>query len=106
MYYYLFFNLTFLIFFFLETHVKPGVHEHGRDLILHIEKTREEFCKYKTRLAFIRSDEYKRQMQLKNEIRFDNEPDSAQGFSDLISETSSIAGSTVTRTSQSSRSSG
>lgn len=45
-------------------------------------------------------------MQMKNEIRFDNEPDAAQGFSDLISETSSIAGSTVTKTSQSSRSSG
>ncbi|XP_043471428.1 putative elongator complex protein 1 [Leptopilina heterotoma] len=90
----------------IETHVKPGVHEHAKDLIAYIERTKEEFCKYRTRLAFIRTDEYKKQMQMKNEIRFDNEPDAAQGFSDLISETSSIAGSTVTKTSQSSRSSG
>ena len=91
---------------FKETHVKPGVHEHANDLILLIQKNKEEFTKYKSRLKFIRSDEYIKQMQLKNEIRFDNEPDAAKGFSDLISETNSIAGSTMTRTSQASRSSG
>ena len=90
----------------LETHIKPGVHEHAKDLIFQIQKNKEEFCKYKTRLGFIRSDEYIKQMQLRNEIRFDNEPDTAKGFSDLISETNSIAGSTMTRTSQASKSSG
>lgn len=82
------------------------MHEHAKDLIEQIQKNKEEFCKYKTRLAYIRSDVYIKQMQLRNEIRFDNEPDTAKGFSDLISETNSIAGSTMTRTSQASKSSG
>uniref|UniRef100_A0A0C9R4C0 Elongator complex protein 1 n=2 Tax=Fopius arisanus TaxID=64838 RepID=A0A0C9R4C0_9HYME len=87
----------------IETEVKPGVEEHAAWLLSKISENRGEFLKYKKRLLIVRSEIAKREA----EEALAEEDDGAGGdVSDLLSETSSLAGSNTSLSSGSSRSSG
>lgn len=69
---------------------------------------KQDFQKYKNRLKVVREQAAIREEAARTQLAADSDDDSTgnRGLSDLISETTSIAGSTTTRTSHSSRSSG
>lgn len=77
--------------------------EHIQYLINSISENQQNFTKYKDRLKNVRTEQAIREFE-NTELNFSNE--GSKEFSDLLSETTSIAGSTVTRSSQISRTSG
>ncbi|KAK0173969.1 hypothetical protein PV328_007099 [Microctonus aethiopoides] len=87
----------------IETHVKPGVHEHGLELSLRINKNKEEFLKYRERLVEIRYEKEQKEARM---LMMSQTSESEGEFSDLLSEICSNAGSTTSASSTSSRSSG
>lgn len=88
-----------------ETHVKPGVQEHAAFLIFKINRNRDEFEKHKTRLATVRQENAARDLRMQESLGADYDYTTGREISDLLSETSSIAGSVSSRSSRSSRSS-
>ncbi|XP_046400046.1 elongator complex protein 1 isoform X2 [Ischnura elegans] len=74
----------------IETHVMPGIKEHCEALTGRLSTNNELFIKYRNRLAVVREDKLKIQLQI--ESRGDN-----QNFADddLVSEASSVLGSAV-----------
>ncbi|XP_014224134.1 elongator complex protein 1 [Trichogramma pretiosum] len=85
----------------IETHVKPGIYRHTEFLLEQLAKNHAEFLKYKTRLAVVREEAANRAAA---RLNFDDgdEMEGNNGLSDLLSDTTSIAGSTVSRSSRSS----
>ncbi|XP_057324154.1 putative elongator complex protein 1 [Microplitis mediator] len=88
----------------IETHVKPGSHEHAIDIYFRINKNKEEFMKFKRRLLIVRKEKAKKQA-LAFETLEEERGNAGRDVSDLLSETTSVAGSTVSASSRSSRSS-
>ncbi|KAL0127474.1 hypothetical protein PUN28_005627 [Cardiocondyla obscurior] len=85
-----------------ETHIKPGIKEHTEHVISQLIKMKEDFLKYKTRLAIVRTDIKDKEKQFFNGKIYDDNPESNKEIPDTISDTMSIADSTssrITRTS-------
>lgn len=97
-----------LIIDFSETHVKPGVLDHAEFTLGQMRQHRQDFEKHKSRLAIVRAQAAARESNSANFGLDDDEQNVGAGhdFSDLISDTTSIAGSTMTRSSQASRTTG
>lgn len=77
--------------------------EHAEHVILQLSKTKEDFLKYKSRLAAVRTEMIK--TQLSHEETYNDELEINKEIPDSISDTSSIADSTLSRTSRTSISS-
>lgn len=95
------FNITFKFYYiFIETHIKPGIKEHAEDVILQLYKIKEDFLRYKSRLAVVRSEikAKQTQIQLFHEKNYD-ESESNKEIPDSISDIS-IAESTSSRISR------
>ncbi|XP_012536297.1 putative elongator complex protein 1 [Monomorium pharaonis] len=86
-----------------ETHIIPGVKEHAEHVILQLNKTKEDFLRYKSRLAVVRKE--MKEAQLPREETYD-ESEINKEIPDSISDISSIADSTSSRISRISISSG
>ena len=92
-----------------ETHVKPGVQEHTDFMLSQIGQHMQDFDRHKNRLSVVRSQTAARELALRTQLDLqDDEAMIERGgdFSDLLSDTTSIAGSTMSRSSQASRSTG
>ncbi|OXU28995.1 hypothetical protein TSAR_015024 [Trichomalopsis sarcophagae] len=92
----------------IETHVKPGILDHAEFMLSQIRQHKQDFEKYKNRLGVVRAQAAARELAMRNLFDVDDEPTGNErgDFSDLISDTTSIAGSTMSRSSQASRSTG
>ncbi|XP_077256116.1 elongator complex protein 1 isoform X1 [Temnothorax americanus] len=90
-----------------ETHIKPGVKEHAEHVISQLSKMKEDFLKYKSRLAIVRTEikAKQTQIQLSHEKTYGDEPESNKEIPDCISDTISIAESVSSRISRMSASS-
>lgn len=75
-------------------------------LLNQVEKNSEDFEKYVTRLAFIRTNSYMEEMRAKNVTLLEYDLSTEKGRSDMLSDTTSTIGSTMTRSSQVSKSTG
>ncbi|XP_063235576.1 elongator complex protein 1 [Bacillus rossius redtenbacheri] len=70
----------------LETHIKPGLLEHQKQMLSQLETSRELFSRHKTRLAVVRK------MQ---KLQLQDETEPAHPDCDLFSDTSTIMGSSA-----------
>ncbi|XP_034948939.1 putative elongator complex protein 1 [Chelonus insularis] len=91
----------------IETHVKPGIYQHAIDIDDKINKNKEEFIRLKNRLIIVRKEKARKEAEAltRNFQNFEDE-EPGQEFSDLLSDTSSVAGSVTSTSSKSSRTSG
>ncbi|CAG5101165.1 Similar to Elp1: Elongator complex protein 1 (Mus musculus) [Cotesia congregata] len=89
----------------IETHVQPGSHEHAIEIYFRINKNKEDFLKHKRRLMIVRKEKAKKQALMLEALE-EERGNAGRDFSDLLSETSSVAGSAASGSSRSSRSSG
>ncbi|XP_014219597.1 elongator complex protein 1 isoform X2 [Copidosoma floridanum] len=88
----------------IETHVKPGILDHGEFLLSQLKEHHEQYKKYKNRLAVVREAALNRQQQ---QLELGIEEESGRGeYSDLVSEATSVAGSIVSGSSRISSRSG
>ncbi|KZC12649.1 Elongator complex protein 1 [Dufourea novaeangliae] len=85
----------------IESRVRSSVYEHADHVMSQIEKNRQDFERHKSRLAIIRVN-----ISESNEIICDNESVYDRGISDIFSDTSSVASSTLSQKSKFSNLSG
>ncbi|XP_058806417.1 putative elongator complex protein 1 [Phymastichus coffea] len=90
----------------IETHVKPGILDHADFTLTQLRQHREDFKKHKSRLTVLRAQAAARELSMHFEFDDNDQSNTARDISDLISDTTSIAGSTVTRSSQASHTTG
>ncbi|XP_012270137.1 putative elongator complex protein 1 [Orussus abietinus] len=90
----------------IETRVKPRVQDHTQYIMSQIEKAGEDFQKHRTRLAKVREEKSKQEMQIHNGLDSERESAIGRDISDLLSDTSSIAGTVTSHGSTTSKSSG
>ncbi|KAJ8678919.1 hypothetical protein QAD02_014706 [Eretmocerus hayati] len=88
----------------IESHVRPGVQAHAEFLVSQLHQHRTDFEKYRMRLSVVRAEAAARKArELAGEAQINSDDENHhQDLGDLISDTTSIAGSTVSKSSRSS----
>ncbi|XP_033204247.2 elongator complex protein 1 [Bombus vancouverensis nearcticus] len=84
----------------IECHIKPNVYEYADHALSQIKKNRQDFERYKLRLATVRHNISQRNIKSYNEILCDNESICNKGISDILSDTSSVVSSTLSQRSR------
>lgn len=92
---------------FIESHIKPGVYEYADHTLSQIRKNKQDFEQHKSRLATVRHNISQESAKLYSEILCDNKSQVCdKNISDILSDTSSVVGSSSSQVSKSSTMSG
>lgn len=92
--------------YILESCVKLSVYDYALHVMSQIQKNKQEFEQYKSRLAAVRINISQKNIKSYDGIIGDNESICDRGITDILSDTSSVAGSTLSQESKLSGSSG
>ncbi|CAK9811741.1 Elongator complex protein 1 [Anthophora plagiata] len=84
----------------IESRVRSSVYEYADHAMSQIEKNKQEFEQYRSRLAVVRDNISQRNVKSCNEIICENESVYDKGISDILSDTTSVAGSTMSQKSR------
>ncbi|KOX68903.1 Elongator complex protein 1 [Melipona quadrifasciata] len=92
---------------FIESHIKPGVYEYANHTLSQIRKNKQDFEQHKSRLATVRHNISQRNAKSYSEILCDNKSQVCdKDISDILSDTSSVVGSSSSQVSKLSTMSG
>ncbi|XP_012140908.1 elongator complex protein 1 [Megachile rotundata] len=84
----------------IESYIKSSVYEYANHLVYQTQKNKQDFEQYRSRLIVVRDNISQRNVKSYTEISENESMYSNKGISDILSDTSSIVGSTVSQKSK------